>query len=370
MLLNIAELSAEPKHSQISRQVIDKILGGELTGGSHILSPRALACKNRVSLGTVKKAYSDLVQEGLITPKDEHEFVVADVSENLKLNVEKQFCKEKPSVERFSSNLDNLLESELDTACQIQFDLLPRDLPDDDQLTIAASIKSCRSIGGDFYDYLPIDENKFALVIGDACGKGLPGAMLVSQIQAVLKSEFRKGTNLKSIFQSINDQLVQYTPKDKFVTLFCGVFDKRTGILEYINAGHNFPFLVRKDSSCEFMRIGGPALGIIQGVLYQTGSISLYQNDTFCLYTDGVTEAMNASNDEYGEDRMLSLIIENRNKEAQDVVRFVLEDLSRFRSGKQQQDDQTIVLMKIRNLSKENPKSEYLNSKQILNIKK
>ena len=239
------------------------------------------------------------------------------------------------------------MEDELEMARQIQANLLPKELPDEDHFALAAFSSPSHTVGGDFYDYIPIDENRCGLVIADACGKGLPAAMLISQIQAMLKSEINNGNNIQNILYNINEQVVRFTPKDKVVTLFFGIYNKKSNEFEYTNAGHNFPILVRENGKSEYLQVGGPVLGMVKNVAYQTGTIRLNLKDILFFYTDGVTETMNDNKQEYGEERLLDTLIQCREQNVQKIIEAVLDDLLNYTHIDSAQDDRTMLVLKV-----------------------
>ncbi|MFQ5632631.1 MAG: PP2C family protein-serine/threonine phosphatase, partial [bacterium] len=200
---------------------------------------------------------------------------------------------------------------------------------------------------GDFYDYLPIDKNHFGLVIADASGKGMPAALLISQIQAILKSEVGHGNSIRQTIASLNKHLKQYSSAQNFATLFYGIVDLQAGILEYANAGHNYPILMRKNGKGEILQTTGPALGILQNSDHETASIRLRTGDNLLLYTDGVTETMNTEKAEYGEMHLQDVFEHNRSSSAQAILDAIIEDLSDFGAADSSQDDRTMVVLKV-----------------------
>jgi serine phosphatase RsbU (regulator of sigma subunit)/DNA-binding transcriptional regulator YhcF (GntR family) len=239
------------------------------------------------------------------------------------------------------------LDEELNMARQIQADLLPKELPDNEHFSLAVYSKPSRTIGGDFYDFIPIDDNRFGLIIADGCGKGLPAAMLISQIQAMMKSEINNGNDIQQILENVNKMMVRYTPKDKFVTLFYGVYDQSNNQFEYATAGHNYPIWLRGNGKYDTLSKGGPALGLIEKAKYKTGTANLSANDVILFYTDGVTETMDNAKQQYGENRLTDLLVKSRHLSSQKIVDEILDDLNDFNNEEALQDDRTILVLKI-----------------------
>jgi sigma-B regulation protein RsbU (phosphoserine phosphatase) len=240
------------------------------------------------------------------------------------------------------------LSEEMNMARQIQLDLLPKSPPVDESYKIFAYSQPCRTIGGDFYDFIPRDDGSIAVVIADASGKGLPAALLVTQIQAMLRSEIGNENEISKILCNINKYVTKLTSSEKFATLFYGEYDPGTRRFRYSNAGHNYPLLVRSDGSHEFLDRGGLLIGAFDGAQYLDGTVQLYQDDLLFLYTDGLSEAMNESDEEYGEQRIIDYIVEKRHLDPEEIGDGILEDKKTFEQTDPPLDDTTLVVMKIR----------------------
>ena len=233
-------------------------------------------------------------------------------------------------------------------AREIQVHLLPRPLPVDESLSMAGYSEPSRTVGGDFYDWLPLDEHRVAIVIADASGKGLPAAMLMVQTQAILRSELRHDASLAAALDTLNGHLLRSTTDESFVTLFLGAFDRRSGAFEYINAGHIFPVLVRHDGNIERLEAGGLPLGILPNHGCSAGTTVLRPGDLLCFVTDGVTESTNLAGDEYGEGRLMNVIKEARHLDAQGVIERLIADLRDFEDvghGATLYDDRTVLVL-------------------------
>lgn len=341
MLLHLSEFSELPLHRQISRQLLERIVRGDLSEGSSLTSNYGLAKSHKVSVKTVDRAYRDLEDLGLIKSKDAGYRIASLTTEQ-----RQRFSARNP-VSLQTEHTASTFSEELSVARNIQTDYLPKVLPSDEQVTLAASYSASNLLGGDLYDFLPLDENRFGIVIADACGKGVPGALLISQVQALVRNEAKYGSDIGRALRSLNQQLHEFTPKDKFVTLFYGIYDKTTGEFEYASAGHNSPVLVRRDGETNLLETGGPALGVLADATYATGKVRLQAGDSLVLYTDGVTETMNRSRQEYGEQRLVEVLRRHRFGDPQKIVDAILADLNGFRNGVSQQDDQTMLVLKV-----------------------
>jgi len=340
MLLHITEFSGDPLHHQISQQLLASILAGSLQAGAELQPARSLARKHRVSVNNVEQAYQDLAREGLLSYESDRRVLVNALSPAQKQRLVLQsFFADAQERQR--------MEEELNMARNIQAGLLPKTLPNNARLQIAASCEAARAIGGDFYDYLPLDAHRFALVIADACGKGMPAAMVISPVQAIIKSEASHGSAIGQIMPNLNQYVKRFASTKSFATLFYGVFDARTGGFEFANAGHHPPMLVRQNGQVEFLKTTGPALGLLAEVEHQIGTAKLRAGDCLLFYTDGVTETMNPARDEYGEQRLQDLLVRHRECGAQEIVDRITEDLNTFRAATLLQDDRTMMVLKI-----------------------
>ncbi|MCG8608483.1 SpoIIE family protein phosphatase [bacterium] len=354
MLLHLNDYSEIPLYQQISQQLVRRILSGDLLAGSKIMPRSRFARTYRVSVKTVNRAYQHLADLGLIE-LDADEYCVAPLPTERIHSLATDLAIQNVVLQK--SNLEDCWPAggssskfldELEIAQSIQTDALPKKLPSDDQVDMAASCDELNGLGGDIYDYIPLPDARFGVAVADACGKGLPGAMLVSRVQALLRSELRQTRLISCAFETINRQVVDLTPRDKFVTLFYGVFDRASGEFEYASAGHNFPMVVCQNRETIRLDIGGPAFGVIPTATYKTGKVKLRPNDLLFLYTDGVTECMNERKIEYGERRLAELLLKNRHREADAVVAAVKKDLARFLGSSTTQDDQTMLVLKVK----------------------
>ena len=234
-------------------------------------------------------------------------------------------------------------------AREIQVHLLPHPLPVDGRMSVAGYSEPSRTVGGDFYDWLPLDEHRVAIVIADASGKGLPAAMLMVQTQAILRSELRHDASLAAALDTLNGHLLRTTTGESFVTLFLGAFDRRSGAFEYTNAGHICPVLVRRNGSIERLEAGGLPLGIVPNYGCSAGAAVLRPGDLLCFVTDGVTESTNRAGDEYGEGRLVNAIKEARHLDALGVIEHLIADLRDFEDvghGATLHDDRTVLVLR------------------------
>jgi serine phosphatase RsbU (regulator of sigma subunit) len=239
------------------------------------------------------------------------------------------------------------MEEELSMARQIQMDLLPKTLPHGDDFEFAAYSEPSRYVGGDFYDFLETRRDTTGIVIADVSGKGMPAALMVSQIQAMFRSEARNTDSLVKILQNVNFLMATTTSSEKFVTVFYAEFDTVGKILHYSNAGHNYPIVIHKNGAHQFLIEGGLLMGAFSDARYKEDSIHLLPGDLVFFYTDGINEAHGKDGEQYGEDRLLELITDIRDLPAEEITKKVVEDVQNFAVADMPQDDMTVVALKL-----------------------
>ncbi len=239
------------------------------------------------------------------------------------------------------------MESELQIARQIQTGLLPKSMPNNGRFSTATYIQPSQAVGGDFYDCIVLDDHRYAFVIADACGDGLPAAMLISQLQGMVRSELLNGNDIHRILINVNHQIMEYTPKDKFITLFLGIFDAANNRLTYSSAGHDYPICVDSIGAVSRFTAGGPALGLMQTASFETETVDLKAGDNILFFTDGMTEAMNQIKEIYGEDRLAASLNRHNLESAQELATSLTADLEAFADGDSSLDDRTMMILKI-----------------------
>jgi sigma-B regulation protein RsbU (phosphoserine phosphatase) len=240
------------------------------------------------------------------------------------------------------------LEDELKIAREIQQGLLPQKLPQIPGYDLAAVNVSSKQVGGDYYDVLPRSETEYVIAIGDVSGKGTPAALLMANVQAAMRALAPLHDNLPETTARINDITFENTRGDKFITFFWGIVDTKSRKFRFVNAGHNLPFLIRKDGSVMRLSEGGLILGIMKTVQpYKEGLVQLEPGDTLFLFTDGVSEAMNASGEDFTEERLEGLVRSLSDRTARDMIQEVRAALEEFCKGAQQSDDITMLVLKL-----------------------
>lgn len=239
------------------------------------------------------------------------------------------------------------LEEELAVARQIQIDLLPKKVPEHNNYDFAAFNHPSRQVGGDYYDFIQSLNGNICIVVADVSGKGVGAALLVARLQAVLQSEGNRGLPQETMISGINEFLVNSTSADKFVTMFYGELDCNSRSFCFCNAGHNYPFILRKDKNIDYLTDGGLILGALPGSKYQTATVQLNSGDILVIYTDGLSEAFNEHAEEFGEERLIQTVREASSKSAQFIIGHMIKSIRQFASDpSEEMDDMTVVVIK------------------------
>lgn len=237
------------------------------------------------------------------------------------------------------------LDKELQVASEIQQLIIPQSIPKIKGLDISATYVPCKEVSGDFYDIIQLNENEYVFVIADVSGKGIPGAMLVSTMQAILKAYFEYTKDLKSIITNLNDRIIKNTTEDRFITFFFGLYSTETSTLTYINAGHNHPILILNDKEQMRLDKGGIFIGCLPWD-YEMDSILLPKNSVLALFTDGIVEAMNDEQEEFGEKRLSKVLTEGRSLKMDKLKERIIQNVKEHLGGKKLDDDLTLALFK------------------------
>jgi serine phosphatase RsbU (regulator of sigma subunit) len=240
----------------------------------------------------------------------------------------------------------NKLERELSIARDIQQSFLPRSEPRISGFEVAGLNLPSRLVSGDYYDFIKIVEGQWGLVIGDVSGKGIPASLIMASFRASLLAEIRNNYSIRTIMSKVNRLLWESTDANQFVTAFYGVLDESRRILTYCNAGHNPVLLIRQDGSWIGLETGGLVLGAFAQSTYQESYLEIRPDDVLLLYTDGVTEIYDQSEEEFGVDRLLELVKSHRHLSAKELTSLVQEEILEFALDKTIQDDFTIVILK------------------------
>lgn len=242
--------------------------------------------------------------------------------------------------------------AELNVATNIQKSMLPRifpAFPERKEIDIYATMDPAKEVGGDFYDFFMVDDNHVAIVAADVSGKGVPAALFMVIAKTLIKDHTRSDTDLGTVFTEVNDILCESNSEEMFVTAFEGVLDMTTGEFRYVNAGHEIPFICKKDGTFESYKIrAGLILAGMEGTRYRSGSLTLEPGDKLFQYTDGVTEATDANNQLYGMKRLESVLKKNSSMVPAELLSAVRADIDAFVGNAPQFDDITMICLEFK----------------------
>lgn len=239
------------------------------------------------------------------------------------------------------------LEQELGMARQVQVALSPSVIKPMEHFEVAALSVPSRYVGGDFFDLIPIKDGRFVFALGDVSGKGVAAALLAAMAQGALQVQFTSNQPLNEVISSLNKALVLRSASNRFITLFCGVLD-REGHFTYINAGHNLPILARTTGESELLTTKSVLLGAFDFVEYKPRQTRLNSGDVVVIYTDGVTEAVNADNEMFSDERLEALVKNSVNLSAEQIKQRILDEVLSFTRGLPQGDDITLIVLKMK----------------------
>ena len=241
---------------------------------------------------------------------------------------------------------EKILAKDLEQAAIIQRGLLPAAAPVVDGLDLAGYNAACRTVGGDYYDYVPYPDGQLGVALGDVSGKAMPAALLMTSLQARLRVLAEQSNDVAEVVTRLNRHTAANCPSNRFITLFFGIVNPLTGTLVYANAGHNPPLVVRANGNAETLDGGGLIMGLFPATPYEAYESRLGLGDVLVLFSDGVTEATNAAEDEFGDDRFIETVRLNREKTASEILGAVTSALAAFVAGAPTADDVTLVVLK------------------------
>ncbi len=241
------------------------------------------------------------------------------------------------------------LKSDLEIARDIQLAMLPNGLREAGDTVVAGVTRPANTVGGDLYDVLPLADGRLVIALGDVAGKGSPAALLMALLVAMMRTLVDEGLDLPRLMTRLNLQVARQSPGSRFITLFCGYYDPKDGSLEYVNAGHLPPLLLRNNGAYE--RVGGNAagslaLGMFEDATYGSHRTVIGPGDTLVLYSDGVTEAENPTGQAFEEPGLEGVIAAHRSDGPEALGRAVLSAVERHAGDARLADDLTVLVLK------------------------
>jgi serine phosphatase RsbU (regulator of sigma subunit) len=262
-----------------------------------------------------------------------------------------ELSRKNGELEALYARVDSMarrMAEELRLASNVQRSLLPPPL-NHPRLDLAREFIPFREIGGDYYDFVPMGRNRLVFTIGDVMGKGVPAALLAANLKASLRAQLQASEDPpEDVVTRVNRLFWEVTPKGLFASLFFGVLDLEEGTLEYVNAGHDYPFHVRPSGRLEDLREGGTVLGLMEASAYERGRIAFQSGDLLIFYSDGLVDRSNADGEMYGPERLKEAAIRCRRDGARITLYTLLGEAQGWSGGRSPEDDITLVVIKIR----------------------
>jgi len=238
------------------------------------------------------------------------------------------------------------VQEELALAADIQMALLPDSAPEVPGYDIAGATVPAQQVGGDYFDFVHEDPDALAFCVGDVSGKGLTASLLMANLQATIRSQALMQLEPAECLTLANRLLLKSTDPDKFATLFYGVLDTRGHRIAYANAGHFPPLFAPAGEEPSYLGSGGLVLGFVERAEYEESSLELAPGDVLVVYSDGITEAVNAVDEQFEEERLAAVVAEHRNAPAASIVEQIMETVRAYAGDSEQSDDMTVVVVK------------------------
>lgn len=234
-------------------------------------------------------------------------------------------------------------QKELEIARNVQHFLFPKKLPNNEKIRLHSSYLPHQKVGGDYFDYIPVDENQFIICIADVSGKGIPAALLMSNFQASLRTIVRQTTKFEKIIRELNYQILQNSNGESFITFFAGLYNKADKYFKYVNAGHIPPIFYSAQTGLTQLEKGTTVLGIIDNLPFlNVGKIRDIEKFFFFSFTDGLIETFDEEDEPFGAERVLEIISEHKDKNLKDLHRIVIDEVTRFKGSRDFNDDITL----------------------------
>jgi len=241
------------------------------------------------------------------------------------------------------------IQQDLQTAREIQLAILPKTyppFPERHEFDIYASMIAAKEVGGDFFDFFMIDNERLGFVIGDVSGKGVPAAIFMAVSRTLIRATGLKGISTKDCMGYVNKLLCNESVSCMFVTVFYGILNTLTGEVEYVNAGHNPPYRLTGGQIEKVEMTGGTILGCLEDFSYQSKRLTLNPGDMLFLYTDGINEAFNAADEQFGDDRLEHFLADSHEKSPEEAVKGCIDAVTGFAGDVAQSDDMTLLAIR------------------------
>lgn len=353
--------SGVPVYLQLVEQVKDALETGALRPGDRLPGIRPLAEELVINPNAVAKAYRELEQERVVTPQrgPDLEFVFThELAERSRAQAPRRSSRELASensrlTAQIAAEVADRVERhrELDLAREVQQRLFPQVCPPIAGLDYAGACRPALGVGGDYYDFIPLSNTELGIAIGDVSGKGMSAALLMATLRAYLRGQTkRRVVDLADVMVNLNRLVYESSSSNRYATFFYAQYDSSTRLLEYVNAGHNPPLIFKtRGGRHDVLRLdaSGPVIGLFPECSYVQRSVTLEEGDSLVLYTDGISDAMNAAGEEWGEERLVQVIGTGHALPAREVIDRILRTCDEFVAGAAQYDDMTLIAARV-----------------------
>jgi sigma-B regulation protein RsbU (phosphoserine phosphatase) len=304
---------------------------------------------NNPGLKTVMvSAYGDMDNIRTAMNRGAFDFITKPVNfDDLEITIKKTLGEIR-SVRQWLNEHDQLvsIQNDLNISRDIQQAILPKKFPpfpNEPNFDIYASMVAAKEVGGDFYDFFLIDKHRLGFVIGDVSGKGISAALFMAVSRTLIRATGLKGDSVSECMEYVNNLLCKESVSSMFVTVFYGILNTQTGEVDYVNAGHNPPYLLSEEGISKVEMTDGLALGVLDDFSFESKTLQLKKGDQLLLYTDGVIEAFNLENKAYGEENFENFLKENLSNPVETIIKKSFADVNEFVDGAPQSDDITLL---------------------------
>lgn len=327
---------------------IDDIVSGRL---KQLSSDKAYVIENVTPTGRIVEYRGSPIDGGGYVS------IMHDVTERKKAEEALEQAHETIKMQR------DRMEDELNVGREIQMSMIPLNFPpfpDHDEFSIFAALEPAREVGGDFYDFFFVDDDRLCLCIGDVSGKGVPSALFMAVTKTLIKSRAMDDTSTAGILTHVNAELAADNKSSMFVTVFLAILNFKTGELVYTNAGHNPPYLRRKGGSLRRLDVRhGPVVGALPGLAYRQDSATVSAGDMLFMYTDGVTEERNRAGELFSERKLATLLGSQGTASVESAVQATVAAVREFRGAGDQEDDVTVLAVQFQGSSMADPNAVF-----------
>ncbi len=304
--------------------------------------------KNPALKTVIVSAYGDMDNIRTAMNRGAYDFITKPVNfDDLEITINKTLG-EILAIKGWLVEHDQLvsIQQDLNVSREIQQAILPKEFPpfpSQPNFEIYASMVAANEVGGDFYDFFLIDQNRLGFVIGDVSGKGVSAAIFMAVSRTLIRATGLKGDSVSECMRYANSLLCKESVSSMFVTVFYGILNIQTGEVDYVNAGHNPPFILSSTGVNKVEMTNGLALGVIDDFKFQSKKIQMEKGDQLLLYTDGVVEAFNLEEIAYGEEKFVNFLNENLKYPVETIIKKSFADVSDFVGSAPQSDDITLL---------------------------